>query len=185
MTDALKEQIKEKVNQIQQIDLEIKELEKALQTKQQIKQNIEEIELIDLMDQMGVKTFQLNPQTLIKTETKPSLPTAAEIERARGDEQLDLAERKYDGLEWLRENGGEDIIKNNIQIQFGSQQDSECTAFAKELDTRGIFYKRFTDIHQGSLVRFLKDYESKGNIIPEHPFHSNNTLKKVNVLFVS
>ena len=45
MTDALKEQIKEKVNQIQQIDLEIKELEKALQTKQQIKQNIEEIDI--------------------------------------------------------------------------------------------------------------------------------------------
>ena len=181
MTESLKEQIKEKVKQIQQIDLEIKELKKALQTKQQIKQNIEEIELLDLMDQMGVKTFQLNPQTLIKTETKPSLPTAAEIERTRGEEQLDLAERKYDGLEWLRENGGEDIIKNNVQIQFGSQQDSECTAFTKELDTRGIFYKRFTDVHQGSLARFLKEYETKERTIPVELFYDKNILAKAKV----
>jgi len=158
--------------QMQELEKEVEQLDTQLRLKKQTLRTLAESTLPDLMQELNIRNFTLNngAKVSVSEVISAALPTATAIERARGEEQLQLAERKYDGLEWLRDNGGSDIIKNNVRIQFGSKEDAECTKFTKDLDDKKIFYKKFTDVHAGTLKAFIKERLSEGKQVPHETF---------------
>ena len=94
--------------QMQELEKEVEQLDTQLRLKKQTLRTLAESTLPDLMQELNIRNFTLNngAKVSVSEVISAALPTATAIERARGEEQLQLAERKYDGLEWLRDNGG-------------------------------------------------------------------------------
>ena len=44
--------------------------------------------------------------------------------------------RQEQCFDWLRANGGSDLIKSNVEVQFGRDEDQLCNDFTKELQDK-------------------------------------------------
>ena len=73
-------------------------------------------------------------------------------------------------FEWLRDNKAGDLIKSNVEVQFGRNEDEDCNAFAKELSDRNIYYKRSVGVHPASLNSYIKERMSEGKEVPHDLF---------------
>ncbi len=174
----LNQELKEKCIELKNIEKEIREIEKVLRKKRDHHKELTESIIPDIMKVEGQDSIQLDDHTRVDLENNYSLPYATEIQRARGEKQLQLAERKYDGMEWLAENGGKDLMQHHISINFFYDQDEECESFTRELDDRNIFYKKSTEVYHHKMKGFLLNCERQGIKIPRFPFLGNSHNRK-------
>lgn len=77
-----------------------------------------------MMTGLGIKKFTLGDgsEITIKDVVQASLPSRGAILKAQGDERDALIDRNHRALDWMRANGGEAIIKNNISVDFGKDK---------------------------------------------------------------
>jgi hypothetical protein len=73
-------------------------------------------------------------------------------------------------FDWLRDTGNGDLIKSNVEVQFGKGEDQACNEFTKELQDRKLFYRRAQGVHHGRLNSFLKERLSEGKEVPHDLF---------------
>ncbi len=147
---------------------EIKELEDLLKKKKWDFTNLAEHELPDLMQELNCKDFTLSNGTKceIKEILSGSIPSNGAIEKAKGDDKLDLEMRQKQCLDWLRDNNHGDLIKSNVTVPFSKTEDKKCNEFVNELREKNIFYNRAVGVHHGQLNALLKERVEDGKEIP-------------------
>jgi hypothetical protein len=74
-------------------------------------------------------------------------------------------EKREDAFRWLRENGHEDIIKNDVVLSFGKGQDNVVKSLISELRDEGYSPEHKVHVHPMTLKAFIREQLEKGTPI--------------------
>ena len=158
--------------QMFELEREISDLTEVLKQKKQNLTKLAEQDLPDLMQELNVKDFTLNNGAKVEVQdiTSGSIPSAGAIQKARGDDKAELEMRQQQCFDWLRANNAGDLIKSNVEVQFGRDEDQACNNFTDELRERNLFYRRAVGVHHGSLNSFIRERLADGKDVPHDLF---------------
>jgi len=84
------------------------------------------------------------------------------------------ADKKAEGIHWLRDNGLGDIVKNNITVTFGQGEDNKAVEYASLARERGYEPTQQEKVHHARLSAVMREWKEKGNEVPADLF---NTLE--------
>ncbi len=165
------------------LEAEIAQLEEHMKQKKQMLKMLAEQDLPDLMQELNIKNFTLSngAKVEVKDIIQGSIPSQGAIDRAKDpDEQESLRLLQQQCFDWLREQGLGDLIKSQVEVQFGRNEDDACNAFTQELSSRNLAYKRAVGVHPQSLNATLRERLSEGKPIPLEMFRVY-TGRKANI----
>jgi hypothetical protein len=102
------------------------------------------------MDEMGVERLDVDGSVVErKMIVSASIPVA----------------NKDAAFDWLRDNGLDDIIKNDITVSFGKGEDNVAGDVVGLLQERGFDPKTKTHVHPSTLKAFVKERVTDGKPI--------------------
>ena len=164
--------IADMAQQMFDLEEEISAIELSLKQKKQDLNKLANQDLPDLMQELNIKDFSLNNGAKVKVEdvVSASVPSQSSIIRAKGDDKAELEIRQQQCFEWLRANGGAELIKSNVEVQFGRDEDALCNEFTQELKNRSLHYKRAIGVHPATINSFIKEKIDNGQNIPRDLF---------------
>lgn len=142
-------------NQVK-LEAEIADLDSKLRNKQEQLQRLSEIMIPEAMIALGLSEFKLSTGESISVKKF----YAAKIS----------PERQDDAFAWLRKSGNDDIIKNNISLQFGKGEDDLANEVAKLLVSKGLSPEQKIFVHPMTLKSFVRERIENGAELPYELF---------------
>lgn len=138
------------VRQLRQVEAEIEEAEEHLKHLKYQKHRLS-MELIpELMDEMGLERVDVDGLTVARRMIiHASIPV----------------DRKDEAFAWLRQEGLDDIIKNDVTCSFGKGEDNIAGDVVGLLQERGFDPKTKTHVHPSTLKAFVKERLEEGKPI--------------------
>ena len=82
------------------------------------------------------------------------------------------ADKKAEGIHWLRDNGLGDIVKNNITVSFGQGEDNKAVDYAGLARSNGYEPIQEEKVHPSTLKVVMKEWKDKGREVPEELFNT-------------
>lgn len=79
-------------------------------------------------------------------------------------------EKKKEAFDWLRDNGHEDLIKNQVSVSLGRKEDDLASDLVETLRGRGFDPVQKTWVEPMTLKAFVKEQVEKGAPIPSETF---------------
>lgn len=157
-------EIYEAVDEVLTIEKAIEDAEHRLAEAKQRVRTLTHETIPDLMLAEGVNT--LTTDTGLSLTIEPfitgNIPSATSIERARGEEEARLIERKTNAFSWLRANQHDGIIKNVVSVAFGKGQDQQAQELLVKL--RGEMQlpaEQNESVHHSTLQAWLRECVNK------------------------
>ena len=158
---ALARAVLEKQASVARAEAHLKEEKKALL-------QLTDFDLPDSLSDLGMTAFTLADGSEIRV--KPLY--AAFIAEADRPEAFG----------WLRENGYEDLIKNQVSCQFGMGEDEQAVAFIESAEKAGYPAEQKTSVHPATLKAWIKERMENGDEFPTELFNAYTgfraTIKK-------
>tara|TARA_R110000824_G_scaffold26517_3_gene90992 strand:+ start:437 stop:1015 length:579 start_codon:yes stop_codon:yes gene_type:complete len=147
---------------------EVRQLEVELKAKKEELRLTSERELPDAMQSAGLTQITLNSGEKISiTEFYNAHISKANQEKAYG---------------WLIANGHEGLIKNEVLLKFGREENEVVDETISALQSRGLSPQVRQSVHPSTLKAFIKEQFTSGNDVPTEPFGvyigSKATIKK-------
>ena len=165
------------------LENEITSLEEQLKSKKQDLRMLAEQDLPDLMQELNLKDFTLKngAKVEVKEVISGSVPSQGAIDRAKEeDKRVELQMLQQQCIDSLRANGGGDLIKSNVEVQFGKDEDEACNQFTKRLRDEKLYYKRAVGVHPATLNKFIQERLGEGKDVPLEMFRVY-TGRKANI----
>ena len=135
------------VGQLNSVMEQINETEEQLKQLKSDKQRLSIETIPELMDEMGIERLDVDGATVtLKPFVSASIPS----------------DRRQEAYTWLRENGLDDIIKNDVILSFSRGEDNVAGSLMGELEQRGFHPESKTHIHSMTLKAFVKERVEKG-----------------------
>ena len=135
------------VKDLNQITLNINEKEEELKALKLQKHKMSTEQIPSMMDEMGVQRLDVeNLSVSLKPLINASIPPT----------------RRDEAYQWLRDNGLDDIIKNDVIMSFGKGEDNMAGDIMYELEQRGMHPEKKTHIHSMTLKAFIRERVEKG-----------------------
>ena len=153
---AVSSDIAKSCNKLLETQNEIDKLEDRLKTFKTTETTLSEQTIPNLMQQAGVSLIKLKDGSSV--EIKPFY--AARIPSSKVEE----------AFEWLRTNGHGDLIKNNVMLTFGRNQDNEAKSLVAELREKGHNVKQAEKVEPMTLKAFVKEQIQDGKNVPSDLF---------------
>ena len=165
------------------LENEITSLEEKLKSKKQDLRMLAEQDLPDLMQELNLKDFTLKngAKVEVKEVISGSVPSQGAIDRAKEeDKRVELQMLQQQCFDWLRANGGGDLIKSNVEVQFGKDEDEACNQFTQKLRDEKLYYKRAVGVHPATLNKYIQERLGDGKDVPLEMFRVY-TGRKANI----
>ncbi len=143
-------QLSSLVRDLRRIEQEIEDADNHLKALKQEKHKLSVENIPALMDEMGVERLDVDGVTVER-----KMIVSASIPAARKDE----------AFSWLRDNGLDDIIKNDVTCSFGKGEDNVAGDVVGLLQERGFDPKTKTHVHPSTLKAFVKERITDGKPI--------------------
>ena len=138
------------VRALRNVEKQIDDAETHLKTLKQEKHKLSVENIPALMDEMGMERIDVDGLTVErKMMVHASIPQ----------------DRKEEAFAWLRSNGLDDIIKNDITCSFGKGEDNMAGDVVGMLKERGFDPKTKTHVHPSTLKAFVKERVTDGKPI--------------------
>ncbi len=138
------------VRSLRDVENQIEKTENVLKQLKSEKHRMSVETIPGLMDEMGVERLDVDGLTVErKMMVHASIPQ----------------DRKEDAFAWLRENGLDDIIKNDVTCSFGKGEDNVAGDVVGILHERGFNHKTKTHVHPSTLKAFVKERVTEGKPI--------------------
>ena len=135
------------VKDLNQITLDINEKEEELKALKLQKHKMSTEQIPAMMDEMGVQRLDVeNLSVTLKPLINASIPQT----------------RREEAYQWLRDNGLDDIIKNDVIMSFGKGEDNMAGDIMYELEKRGMHPEKKTHIHSMTLKAFIRERVENG-----------------------
>ena len=135
------------VQQLNDVSSKITKCEENLKVLKKEKQRLSIETIPELMDEMGIERLDVDGATVtLKPFVSASIPS----------------DRRQEAYTWLRENGLDDIIKNDVILSFSRGEDNVAGSLMGELEQRGFHPESKTHIHSMTLKAFVKERVEKG-----------------------
>jgi hypothetical protein len=143
-------QLSSLVRNLRNVEQQIEDAEEQLKALKQEKHKLSVENIPALMDEMGVERLDVDGVTVErKMIVSASIPAA----------------RKEEAFAWLRINGLDDIIKNDVTCSFGKGEDNVAGDVVGLLQERGFDPKTKTHVHPSTLKAFVKERITDGKPI--------------------
>jgi len=143
-------------NKLLDVQKEVTTLEDKLKKKKEEELKLSEQDIPNLMQKAGVAALKLTDGSSV--EIKPYY--GARIPASRTDEAFD----------WLRENNYGDLIKNNVTLTFGRNEDNVAKTLVDELRQKGHNVKQAEKVEPMTLKAFVREQIEKGKNVPADLF---------------
>ena len=135
-------QLSDLVRKLRNVEQEIEDAELNLKALKAEKHKLSVENIPALMDEMGVDRLDVDGVSVSrKMIVHASIPQ----------------DRKEEAFAWLRENGLDDIIKNDVTCSFGKGEDNIAGDVVGLLHERGFDPKTKTHVHPSTLKAFVKE----------------------------
>lgn len=138
------------VKQVTQLDKKIDDWEGQIKILKDQRKRITHDRIPGLMDEMGVEKIEVEGASVsCKPVVHASIPVP----------------RKEEAFAWLRENGLDGIIKNDVVVTFGKGEDNIAGNLVGQLQEKGFDPRTKTHIHASTLKAFVKERVTAGKHI--------------------
>ena len=172
------EQVLDRTTNINKLADKIKELqavEKAIELdEKQIKEKKKHLEYLSgeiiptMLSEMGLSSLKLQDGSSVEVKTNYS----ATITQAN----------KEAAFNWLRENGLGDIIKNEISVSFGRNEDNKAADYANLAKGQGLEPKQKLKVEPMTLKALVRERIEAGKDMPTEIFNifvgNKTTIKR-------
>ena len=172
------QEVLDKTKNINQLADKIKELQSQQEQLQQqedaIKQKKKEIEHLSgeviptMLSEMGLSFLKLADGSSVEVKTNYS----ATITQAK----------KEEAFNWLRENGLGDIIKNEISVSFGRNEDNKAADYAELAKGQGLEPMQKLKVEPMTLKALVRERIEAGKEMPTELFNifvgNKTTIKR-------
>jgi len=148
--------IAESCNKLLNVQKEVEELEEALKKKKAEETFLSEQEIPNRMQEAGLSMLKLTDGSVV--EIKPFY--AAKIPATKTEE----------AFKWLRDNGHDAMIKNNVSLTFGKSEDSIAKSLVDELRQKGHNVKQVEKVEPMTLKGFVREQIQSGKSVPNDLF---------------
>ena len=172
------EQVLDKTTNINKLADKIKELQAQQEQLQQqedaVKQKKKDIEYLSgeviptMLSEMGLSFLKLQDGSSVEVKTNYS----ATITQAN----------KEKAFNWLRENGLGDIIKNEISVSFGRNEDNKAADYANLAKSQGLDPMQKLKVEPMTLKALVRERMEAGKEMPTEIFNvfigNKTTIKR-------
>jgi len=135
------------VKQLEDINANIEHAEAELKKLKQERSRVSMENIPALMDEMGVDRIDVDGVSVqLGNFVSASIPP----------------DRKQEAYDWLRDNGLDDIIKNEVILGFGRGEDETAQKIMLDLENRGFHPESKTHIHAMTLKAFVRERVENG-----------------------
>ena len=156
-TDADKKSLAEQIDKLSELELQIEVAEKELKILKQQAEVLSGDTIPNMMTEMNIKTMKLADGTAV--EVKPvygaSIPVA----------------KKEEAFKWLRENGLGDLIKNQVTVSFGRNEDNKAMAYANLAQGQGYEPIQTLKVEPMTLKALVRERLESGKEMPSDLFN--------------
>lgn len=134
---------------------EVEDLEALLKVKKELLRRANE-NLVQLFEERGVTSIKMKDGSNV--EIKPFYT---------GSISKDNQEEAFI---WLRENGYEDVIKNQVIVKFGRAEDDKAQNLFSDLANQGLDTDRNVKVEPSTLRGLIREIKESGKDIPTETF---------------
>ena len=151
------ENLSDLVLQLQKLEDEVKEDEERLKTKKQKIDKLSGIAIPEIMESMKLKTMKLSDGSGIEIREMYSatIPVA----------------NKEGAFNWLRNNGLGDLIKNEITVSFGRNEDNKASEYADLARGRGYQPSQKLKVEPMTLKALFRERSENNQELPAEHFN--------------
>lgn len=132
-----------------ELEREIAQLEFKLGVKKEELRLVNEVKIPEIFHAMGMEKFKL--------------ANGAEIVVQKFYAASITAENEGRCFNWLKEKGYDDIIKNELKLNFGKGEDEACIQLAEALEAQGYNFMNKKFVHPSTLKAFVKEHCETGD----------------------
>jgi len=134
---------------------EINNLELLLKAKKESLRQQNEL-IVQLMEERGVRSIKMKDGQSV--DIKPFY--TGSITKEKQDE----------AFAWLRDNGYDDIIKNQVVVKFGRAEDDKANQMYTDLANKGFDTDRSVKVEPMTLKGFIREMLENGKELPMETF---------------
>ncbi len=156
VTQTEPEKLSQQIKTLQDIQQEIDNHKSKIKELEDREKHFSQVVIPDMMNAMNLKTMKLKDGSELEISNK-FFATA-------------LAEKRPEAYQWLRENGLGNIVKNEITVRFGKDEDNKATQYATLARGQGYEPEQKVSVHAGTLRVALEDLHTRGGKIPSEYF---------------
>ena len=156
VTQTEPEKLSQQIKTLQDIQQEIDNHKSKIKELEDREKHFSQVVIPDLMNAMNLKTMKLKD--------------GSEIEISNKFFASALAAKRPEAYQWLRENGLGNIVKNEITVRFGKDEDNKATQYATLARGQGYEPEQKVSVHAGTLRVALEDLHTRGGKIPSEYF---------------
>jgi len=142
-------EIARKVNEKEKV---IAEEEKNLKDHKKELLKLTDEDLPTMLAELGLTSFKLEDGSSISV--KQTYGASIKVENRPA------------AFNWLRDNGYDDIIKNQITCVFGRGEDDKANSFKETAEKEGYLPQQKTEVHPQTLRAFVKERVENGEEFP-------------------
>ena len=139
-----------------QVGSELAELEGAVKAKKEELRLISEQELPDAMQAAGLN------EIVLSSGEKISIGEFYSAHISKANQEV--------AYQWLTANGHEGLIKNEVSLRFGRDENEVVKETVSNLKARGLSPEVRQSVHPSTLKAFVREQLTSGNDIPTEPF---------------
>ena len=167
--------LSDKVIELKNIEDEIGNAEKSISQLKEKARNLSEFEIPKMMQEMNITKLKLKDGESV--EVKPFY--YASVAQGRGEDESSFFDRKNKAFNWLRENGLGDIIKNDVTVTFGRDEDNKAMAYATLAKEQGFEPVQKETVHAITLKALVRERLEAGHEMPSDLFkiYAGNSTK--------
>ena len=156
VTQTEPQKLTDEIKKLQDIQQEIQNYKDRIKDLEESEKYFSQVVIPDMMNAMNLKTMKLKDGSEIEISNK-FFATA-------------LAEKKAEAYQWLRDNGLSNIVKNEITVRFGKDEDNKAQQYADLARGQGYEPEQKVAVHASTLRVALEDLHIRGGKIPSEYF---------------
>ncbi len=150
--------LSEEVEKLKTIQNKIKTKEEEIKDLKEDEKHFSCVIIPKLMQDMNLKSLKLQDGSELSIKQVYSATIKAD--------------KKLEAIQWLRNNGLGDIVKNNITVSFGQGEDNKAVDYASLARSNGYEPIQEEKVHPSTLKVVMKEWKDKGQEVPEELFNT-------------
>ena len=158
----------DKIKELQASQLELQKQEDAIKQKKKDIEHLSGEVIPTMLSEMGLSYLKLQDGSSVEVKTNYS----ATITQAN----------KEEAFNWLRENGLGDIIKNEISVSFGRNEDNKAADYAELAKGQGLDPTQKLKVEPMTLKALVRERLEAGKEMPTELFNifvgNKTTIKR-------
>ena len=149
-------ELSEQIEKLKSIGAQVLATEIKLKELKEQEKYINNFTIPELMEKMDLSTLKLKDGSELSVKKIYSATIKAD--------------KKAEAIQWLRNNGLGDIVKNEITVNFGQGEENKAAEYANLAKESGYEPSQKEAVHAMTLKVTMEDWKNKGNEVPEDLF---------------